>query len=108
MLSEVFAVSPEWSAYFLLVLARLTAAIVAAPLFGARSVPIHTRVGLAIVLSLIVLPLSERDLEGAPTDLFAFASALGTEVILGIALGVGIMLVFQWLEMAASLVRTQT
>ncbi|MCA9846481.1 MAG: flagellar biosynthetic protein FliR [Dehalococcoidia bacterium] len=107
MLSEVFAVSPEWSAYFLLVLARLTAAIVAAPLFGARSVPIHTRVGLAIVLSLIVLPLSERDLEGAPTDLFAFASALGTEVILGIALGVGIMLVFQGLEMAASLVSVQ-
>ena len=107
MLSEVFAVSPEWSAYFLLVLARLTAAIVSAPLFGARSVPIHTRVGLAIVLSLIVLPLSERDLEGAPTDLFAFASALGTEVILGIALGVGIMLVFQGLEMAASLVSVQ-
>ncbi len=107
MLSEVFAVSPEWSAYFLLVLARLTAAIVAAPLFGARSVPIHTRVGLAIVLSLIVLPLSERDLEGAPTDLFAFASALGTEVILGIAIGVGIMLVFQGLEMAASLVSVQ-
>ena len=107
MLSEVFAVSPEWSAYFLLVLARLTAAIVAAPLFGARSVPIHTRVGLAIVLSLIVLPLSERDLEGAPTDLFAFTSALGTEVILGIALGVGIMLVFQGLEMAASLVSVQ-
>ena len=107
MLSEVFAVSPEWSAYFLLVLARLTAAIVAAPLFGARSVPIHTRVGLAIVLSLIVLPLPERDLEGAPTDLFAFASALGTEVILGIALGVGIMLVFQGLEMAASLVSVQ-
>ncbi|MGE3961787.1 MAG: flagellar biosynthetic protein FliR [Dehalococcoidia bacterium] len=107
MLSEVFAVSPEWSAYFLLVLARLTAAVVSAPLFGARSVPIHTRVGFAIVLSLIVLPLSSRDLEGAPTDLFAFASALGSEVIVGIAIGVGVMLVFQGLEMGAALVSVQ-
>ncbi|MCK9493892.1 MAG: flagellar biosynthetic protein FliR [Dehalococcoidia bacterium] len=112
MLSEVFAVSPEWSAYFLLVMGRLTAAIVAAPLFGARGVPIHTKVGFAIILSLIVLPLSsqtvgDRTIEGSPTDLFAFASALGTEVILGIAIGLGVMLVFQGLEMAASLVSVQ-
>lgn len=112
MLSELFAVSPEWSAYFLLVMARLTAAIVAAPLFGARSVPIYTKVGFAIILSLIVLPLSSQGIggqsfESAPTDLLAFASALGTEVILGIAIGIGVMLVFQGLEMAASLVSVQ-
>ena len=107
MLSEVFAVSPEWSAFFLLVMARLTAAVVSAPLFGARSVPMHTKIGFAIVLSLIVLPLSSQEIEGAPTDLFMFASALGTEVILGIAIGVGVMLVFQGLEMGASLVSVQ-
>lgn len=107
MLSQVFDVSPEWSAYFLLILARLTAALVVAPLFGARSVPMQTKIGLAIVLSLIVLPLSSQNIEGAPTDLFSFASALGAEVILGIAIGVGVLLVFQGLEMAASLVSVQ-
>ncbi|MEX2032323.1 MAG: flagellar biosynthetic protein FliR [Dehalococcoidia bacterium] len=107
MLSQVFAVSPEWSAHFLLVLGRLTAAIVAAPLFGARSVPVHIKVGLAIILSLIVLPLSSQGRSEAPTDLFVFASVLGSEVIVGIAIGVGVMLVFQGLEMAASLVSVQ-
>jgi len=107
VLSEVFAVSPEWSAHFLLVLGRLTAAIVAAPLFGARSVPVHIKVTLAIVLSLIVLPLSARGLDSTPTDLLVFASLLGMEVLLGIAIGVGVMLVFQGLEMAASLVSVQ-
>jgi len=107
VLSQVFSVSPEWSAYFLLVMARLTAALVSAPLFGARSVPMHTKIGFAIVLSLIVLPLSSKNIEGAPTDLFTFASAFGMEVILGIAIGVGVMLVFQGLEMAASLVSVQ-
>lgn len=107
MLSEVFAVSPEWSAHFLLVMGRLTAALVAAPLFGARSVPVHTKVGLAIILSLIVLPLSTRDLSSTPTDLYIFASMLGSEIIVGIAIGLGVMLVFQGLEMAASLVSLQ-
>ncbi len=107
MLSQVFAVSPEWSAYFLLVMARLTAAIVAAPLFGARSVPAHLKVGLAIILSLIVLPLSSQNLDSTPTDLLVFASLLGMEVLLGIAIGVGVMLVFQGLEMGASLISVQ-
>ncbi len=107
MLSEVFAVSPEWSAHFLLVLGRMTAAVVAAPLFGARGVPLHLKVGLAIILSLIVLPLSTRGLDSTPTDLFVFASLLGMEVIVGVAIGLGIMLVFQGLEMAASLVSVQ-
>lgn len=107
MLTDVFSVTPEWSAHFLLVMARMTAAIVAAPLFGARSVPVHIKVGLAILLSLIVLPMSSQGLSEAPTDLFVLASALGTEVLLGIALGVGVMLVFQGLEMAASVVSVQ-
>lgn len=108
MLSEVFAVTPEWSAHFLLVFARLTAAIVAAPLFGARNVPVYTKVGLAVVLSLIVLPLSTTQFASTPAlDLLVFASLLGTEILLGIAIGVGVMLVFQGLEMAASLVSVQ-
>ncbi|MEX1022287.1 MAG: flagellar biosynthetic protein FliR [Dehalococcoidia bacterium] len=107
MLSEIFAVSPEWSAHFLLILGRLTAAIVAAPLFGARAVPVHMKVGLAIILSLIVLPLNSQNLDSTPTNLFVFASLLGSEVLVGIAIGVGVMLVFQGLEMAASLVSVQ-
>ncbi len=107
MLSEVFAVSPEWSAHFLLVLGRITAAVVAAPLLGARSVPSQLKVGLAIVLSLIVLPLEETPLAAIPTDLFSFAAAFGMEILVGIAFGLGVMLVFQALEMAASLVSLQ-
>jgi flagellar biosynthesis protein FliR len=108
VLSEVFAVTPEWSANFLLVFARMAAAIVAAPLFGARNVPVHVKVGLAIILSLIVLPLSTTQFGSTPTlDLLVFASLLGTEVLLGLAIGIGVMLVFQGLEMAASLVSVQ-
>jgi flagellar biosynthetic protein FliR len=107
VLSEVFAVSPQWSAHFLLVLGRVTAAVVAAPLFGARAVPSQIKVGLSILLSLMVLPLEGTPLAAIPVDLFSFASAFGMEILIGIAFGIGVMLVFQGMEMAASIVSIQ-
>ncbi len=107
MLSEVLHVSPEWSAHFLLVLARLSAAIVATPLLGARSVPAQTKIGLAVLLSLIVVPLQSTQLATIPTNLFVFVTLVGSEVLVGIALGIGTSLVFQAMEMGASLVSVQ-
>ena len=106
MLNELFGLSPEWSATFLLVLARLSAAIVVIPLFGAGAVPAHTKIGLAVLLSLIVLPLHAEP-PPVPVDLLAFAAVFGSEVLLGIALGVVVLLVFRALEMGASLVGVQ-
>lgn len=107
MFEQLFNVSPEWSANFLLVLARLSAAVVVAPLLGARSVPAQTKIGLALLLSLIVLPLQSQPLAAIPTNIYVFASLLGSEVLVGVALGIGISLVFSALEMGASLVSVQ-
>lgn len=106
MLTQVFAVSPEWSAHFLLILARLTAAVVASPLFGARSVPVQAKVGFAVMLSLVVLPLQARP-EAISTNLVVLASMVGSEVLVGLVMGLAISLVFQTVEMAASIVSVQ-
>ena len=107
MLAELFTISPEWSANFLLVLARLSAAIVAIPLFGARGVPPQAKIGLALMLSLIVLPLQQQPLAPISTNLLVFASLMGSEVLVGLAVGIAISLVFHALEMGASLVGVQ-
>jgi flagellar biosynthesis protein FliR len=106
VLTQVFAVSPEWSAHFLLILARLTSAIVASPLFGARAVPAQAKIGFAVLLSLVVLPLQARP-EAISTNLLVFASLVGSEVLIGLAIGIAISLVFQTVEMAASIVSVQ-
>ena len=106
MFAQLFEVSPEWSAHFLLVLARLSAALVVIPLFGANGVPAPTKIGIAILLSLIVLPLS-ADPAPVPTNLLVFASLVGSEVLVGLAIGVATAMVFQALEMGASLVGVQ-
>jgi hypothetical protein len=106
VLTQVFSVSPEWSAHFLLILARLSAAVVASPLFGARSVPAQAKIGFAVLLSLVVLPLQAQP--GAiSTNLLVFASLVGSEVLVGLAIGIAITLVFQTVEMAASIVSVQ-
>lgn len=107
MFAELFNVSPAWSANFMFVFARLSAAIVATPLLGARGVPPQAKIGLALLLSLIVLPLHRGPVEAAPTNLLVFASIVGSEVLVGLAIGVATMLVLQALEMGASLVGLQ-
>ncbi len=107
MLEQVFNVSPEWSATFLLVLARLSAAVVAAPILGAHNVPGQTKIGLALLLSLIVVPLTAKTLPDVPTNIFMFASRIGSEAIIGLVMGIGISLVFSALEMGATLVSLQ-
>lgn len=106
MFTELLGVSPEWSATFLLILVRLSAAIMAVPLFGARGVPTQTKIGLALLLSLIVLPLNGRPAP-VPTELLTFASLVGSEALVGLAIGIVISMVFQALEMGATLVGVQ-
>lgn len=107
MLAELFNVSPEWSAHFLLVLARISTAVVAMPILGARSVPAQAKIGLSLLLSLIVVPLQSQALSTIPTNLFVFVSLVGSEVLVGLAIGIGVSLVFQAMEMGASLVSVQ-
>lgn len=107
MLSSLVSVSPEWSATFLLVLARLSAAIVVVPFFGARGVPAQAKIGLALLLALIVLPLHAEPAQAAPTKLLAFAATVGSEVLVGLCIGVLTGLVLQALAMGASLAGVQ-
>jgi flagellar biosynthesis protein FliR len=88
MLAELLAVSPEWSAVFLLTFTRITAAIVPMPVFGARGVPSQTKIALGLLLSLIVLPLT-----AVPPD--------------GLSVGIAVMLVFHGIEMGATVIGVQ-
>jgi flagellar biosynthetic protein FliR len=107
MLAQLLAISPEWSAVFLLTFVRISAAIAPMPVFGARGVPSQTKIALALLLSLIVLPLTAEPANGVSTNLLVFASLVGSEILVGLSIGIAVMLVFQGLEMGATLVGIQ-
>lgn len=107
MLTELLGVTPEWSAAYLLTVLRLSAALVVIPLFGANGVPPQAKIGLALLMALVVLPLSTSPERSVPTDLLPFVALAGSEVLLGLAMGIATAMVFHALEMGASLVGYQ-
>lgn len=107
MIAELAGVSPQWSAVYLLAVVRLSAALVVIPLFGAQGVPAQTKIGLALLLGLIVLPFGAQPTGGVETGLLMFAARAGSEVLVGLAIGIATQMVFQSLEMAAAMVGYQ-
>ena len=90
---------------YLLIAVRFSAAIVVMPVFGARGVPPHTKVGLALFLALVMLPLQEP--VALPDGLPALIAAAVRETLVGVLLGFAVLLVLQGVELAGSLVGLQ-
>lgn len=79
--------------------ARISAFVAAVPVFGNRPVPRRVRIGLAVALALVIAP----NVPPMPaTDPLSLAGTLITaqQVLIGVALGFAIRLVFIVLEIA--------
>lgn len=82
-----------WVGSAMWVLVRITALIAAAPILGSRSIPAKIKLGLAVVLTMVLLPLVPK----APlVDPLSSSALLITvnQVIIGAAMGLALQLVF--------------
>ncbi len=102
-----FELSPLYIQNFALVLTRISTVFVAAPVFGNRAFPAQAKIGLAVFVSLIFLPLQSRELVAVPNGLVGLALALGREAAVGLIVGFSLLLVFIGLEMAAEVLGIQ-
>ena len=98
--------SPAMSYGFLLILIRTSGMLVSAPLLSHRGIPTYTKVGFAIVFSLVLVPLG-ADLVEPPQGLGDVADAVLRETLLGVALGLAMNMVFLGLQMAARIIGIQ-
>jgi flagellar biosynthesis protein FliR len=88
-----------WLATLLFPLARILAMIASAPLFGNKQVPIRVKIGLSVLLAIIVAPtLGELPQigVGSPLGLWIMVQ----QIIIGIAMGFSMRLIFTAVEMA--------
>ncbi len=83
-----------------LVFARLSALVIAAPAFGARSVPVRIRVLMALALSLLVAPLHWGAPIARPSNLLELATMMANEILVGLGLGLGVMILLLGLTLA--------
>lgn len=94
-------------ASFLWPLSRILALIATAPILGNPSVPIRVKLGLAIMITLLVMPLVEKSIPRIDPASGIGLIILLQQVLIGIAIGFVMRIVFVAVEMAGELIGLQ-
>jgi flagellar biosynthesis protein FliR len=91
-----------WIASYFWPFVRLGACFMAAPIFGARFVPVRLRIVLALALSVLVAPLLPAP---PPVAVFSIDGLLVTvqQVLIGVALGFVLQLIFDAIGLGGQL-----
>lgn len=106
MISVTTAQLNAWLAAFALPLARILALIASAPVIGNPDVPASVKIGLGLLLTILVAPLL------SVPPLLDPASATGLlilaqQILIGLALGFAMQVVFWAVDLAGSLIGLQ-
>jgi flagellar biosynthetic protein FliR len=88
-----------WIAGLLWPLTRILGLLAAAPLFGNSSVPVNVKVLLGVALALIIAPTVPA-MPGADPASLAGLLILAQELLIGLAMGFAVRIVFSAIEMA--------
>ncbi len=91
-----------------MVFVRVTTVLLTAPLFSNRTVPAPVKIGLAALLSFLILPLPGAHLVAVPTEILPFALMVGQEVLIGVVIGFVSNLIFVGVGIAASMIGIQS
>jgi flagellar biosynthetic protein FliR len=106
MISITSAQLDAWLATLIFPLTRILAMIASSPVLGNKQVPARVKIGLSVLLALIVAPTID------PMPAIAVGSPQGLliivqQVIIGVAMGFSIRLIFTAVEMAGELAGLQ-
>ena len=105
--AAVLAALPGSAFAFVAVLARVSAAVMAMPGFGQADLPMTVRAGIALVLTLLLLPLL-APLLPMPASAAAMAALLAGELVTGIWLGWLARLLTLAMPLAAQIIALMT
>lgn len=92
---------------FLLVLLRVSALLIVAPIFGHHNYLSQAKVGLAFMVSLVIFPLVAANHPLIPTGLFPYGMMVVREALLGLVLGYAVLLLFVGIQFAGQLAGLQ-
>jgi len=84
-------------------LARISGLMLTAPVLGARTIPVRVRVGIALVLTLVLMPLAPSPGKVDPLSLAALVTVM-QQMVVGAAMGFALKLAFEALSMGGELV----
>lgn len=89
---------------FTLILFRIGGLLLTAPLLGSRTLPTQLKIGLAMLIALLVLPLLEPSTLNLPYNLPAYLLAVVGETAIGMILGFAASFLFAAVQLAGMLI----
>jgi flagellar biosynthetic protein FliR len=98
---------PALAATFMLVFARVGAMVMLLPGFGETNIPVRVKLGIALLLTLIILPLHRTAYQIDLSSMSSLAVLMLHEIIIGIVLGATARVTLSALAVAGSVIAQQ-
>ena len=98
---------PALAATFMLVFARVGAMVMLLPGFGESNIPVRVKLGIALLLTLVILPLHRAAYQVDLTSMSALGVLMVHEIIIGVVLGATARVTLSALAVAGSVIAQQ-
>lgn len=106
MISFSHAALQSYIADFFLPFARIMALIAVAPVLGNRAIPARVKIALGVLVTVSVAPILDMA-STIPLDSFMGFLAIGREILIGVAMGLSVRLIFAAIEMGGEIAGLQ-
>ena len=98
---------PALAATFMLVFARIGAMVMLLPGFGEQNIPVRVKLSIALLLTLIILPLHRQAYQIDLQSMAALMVLMVHEIVIGIVLGATARVTLSALQVAGSVIAQQ-
>ncbi|MEQ8791416.1 MAG: flagellar biosynthetic protein FliR [Pirellulaceae bacterium] len=90
---------------FLLVLTRVSGLVMTAPVMGMQTAPVRVRGMVAVALAALVTPLAAEQVyfEHPPTSIIDLVTLAAGELVVGLSMGLGTMILFAGLQLTGQI-----
>ena len=89
---------------FTLVLTRVSGLMVTAPIYGSNEIPMRVRALLAVAVAVLIMPSQWDTTIPDPGTTLNYAVIVGSELIVGLCLGLGITILFSGIQLAGQII----
>ncbi len=89
---------------FVLVMVRISALLVSAPVLGSRNFPIRAKAGLAALMAILITPSLPALAEPIPTEMLPYGVMALGEVSIGLLMGFVMTLIFSAVQVAGQVI----
>jgi hypothetical protein len=105
---EILPVPYQEFKSFFLIFIRVSVILFMFPFFNARIIPVLSKIGLTLIITVILFPVIDNKMVVSPDTLWGMAQLIIAEVMIGMILGLLVRMFFEGIKIMGQLVGFQT